>query len=47
MELVCDLDDDFGANCSWNPNWILAHLGLGLELGLAAFAAPLHLHVSL
>jgi hypothetical protein len=29
-------------------NWILARLGLGLQLGLAAFAAaPLHLHVSL
>jgi hypothetical protein len=44
MELVCDLDDDFGTDCSWNPNWISAGLGLGLQLG---FAAPLHLHVSL
>jgi hypothetical protein len=47
MELVCDLSGDFGANCSWNPNWIPARLGLGLQLGLATFAAPLHLHVSL
>jgi hypothetical protein len=46
-ELVCDLGDDFGADHSWNPNWILARLGLGLQLGLAAFTAPLHLHVYL
>jgi hypothetical protein len=41
MELVCDLGDDFGADRSWNLNWILA------RLGLAAFTAPLHLHVYL
>jgi hypothetical protein len=46
-ELVCDLGNNFGANCSLNPNWISAQLGLGLQLGLAAFAAPLHLHVSI
>jgi hypothetical protein len=47
MELVCDLGDDSGVNCSWNPNWIPARPGLGLQLGLAAFAAPLHIHISL
>jgi hypothetical protein len=47
MELVCDLGDDFGADYYWNPNWISPRLGLGLQLGLAAFAAPLHLHISL
>jgi hypothetical protein len=47
MELVCDLVDNFGANHSWNLNWIPAQLGLGIQLGLAAFAAPLHLHISL
>jgi hypothetical protein len=20
MEFICDLGDDFGADCSWNPN---------------------------
>jgi hypothetical protein len=47
MELVCDLGDDFGADCSWNLNWIPVQLGLGFQLGLAAFATPLHLHVSI
>jgi hypothetical protein len=47
MELVCDLNDNFCADHSWNLNWIRARLGLGLQLGLAAFATPLHLHISL
>jgi hypothetical protein len=29
------MGDDFGADCSWNPNWISARLGLGLQLVLA------------
>jgi hypothetical protein len=47
MELVCDLGDDFGVDCSWNPNLIPGRLGLRLQLGLATFVAPLHFHVAL